>query len=51
MSMTGVPSVPEQAQSNTPPAKMTLDKLRTMYPGIPDDRLKSAYKTKFGEDL
>jgi len=33
------------------PQGMTIDKLRSMYPGIGDDKLRSAYKQKFGEDI
>jgi len=40
-----------QVQPTAPEGKMTVEKLQGMYPGIPVDKLKAAYKQKFGEDL
>jgi len=37
--------------ATTAPQGMTIDKLRSMYPGMSDDKLRAAYKTKFGEDI
>lgn len=33
------------------PIGMSLDDLRKLYPGIPDDKLKAAFKKKFGIDI
>lgn len=41
------PQVPQPAQ----PPKATLSSVQQMYPGIPADKLKEAYKKKFGVDL
>jgi len=38
-------------QAQPTEGKMTVEKLQSMYPGIPVDKLKAAYKQKFGEDL
>ena len=43
------PVVGQPAQPDKTP--MTMEKLRGLYPGIPDDKLRKAYKDKFGEEL
>lgn len=55
---TGVAVVPPITAPAQPPAakpdaapKASLADVQKMYPGVPDDKLKEAYKRKFGVDL
>jgi hypothetical protein len=43
--------VPTPVPGAQPKPQHNMSQLRSMYPGVPDDKLKAAYKAKFGVDL
>lgn len=47
----GQPTPQPSQATDTPPQKMTLSKLKEMYPNVSEDKLREGYKRKFGEDL
>lgn len=47
--VSSVPNATPRSPANTP--KMTMQQLQTMYPGVPADKLKEAFKKKFGVDV
>jgi len=42
---------PASQATDTPPQKMTLQKLKELYPAVSEEKLREGYKRKFGEDL
>lgn len=46
-----VPSITQDEQPKPETPKMTMQKLQQMYPGVPPEKLKEAFKRKFGVDV